>query len=80
MLGQFSAVFKRQAVCGPGDPAFYNSFTLTVQDGERTIDCVTETSNEFDRAVGFHGLGDEFRGDHGADDAGGEPGFAGMIR
>eukprot|EP01062_Namystynia_karyoxenos_P041152 TRINITY_DN29968_c3_g1_i1.p1 TRINITY_DN29968_c3_g1~~TRINITY_DN29968_c3_g1_i1.p1 ORF type:complete len:1097 (+),score=398.15 TRINITY_DN29968_c3_g1_i1:162-3452(+) len=48
IMGQYSRVFKRQSQCGPHVSGFYNSFTLVVKQGKRTIDCVADTISEFE--------------------------------
>eukprot|EP01065_Artemidia_motanka_P037733 TRINITY_DN4658_c5_g1_i1.p1 TRINITY_DN4658_c5_g1~~TRINITY_DN4658_c5_g1_i1.p1 ORF type:complete len:1130 (+),score=401.49 TRINITY_DN4658_c5_g1_i1:69-3392(+) len=48
IMGQYSKVFKRQSQCGPAHEGFYNSFTVVVKQGKRTVDCVAETTSEFE--------------------------------
>ena len=48
VMGMYSKVFKRAGKVGPLTEGFYQSFTLVVKDGKRTIDVVAESVPEFE--------------------------------
>ena len=47
-MGMYSKVFKRKSKVGPTTEGFYQSFTLVVKDGKRTIDVVADSVAEFE--------------------------------
>eukprot|EP01061_Rhynchopus_euleeides_P047373 TRINITY_DN9477_c0_g1_i1.p1 TRINITY_DN9477_c0_g1~~TRINITY_DN9477_c0_g1_i1.p1 ORF type:complete len:1049 (+),score=504.38 TRINITY_DN9477_c0_g1_i1:399-3545(+) len=48
VMGMYSKVFKRMGKVGPATDGFYQSFTIVVKDGKRTIDVVAESVAEFE--------------------------------